>query len=77
MSINLPLVHEARIAARTILSRLLIKDLTRPCFHLLRGVDSVTAKYISLDSSNRRCLHRVVLNSFLELQQCRKNTLTS
>ena len=38
MSINLPFVDETRTAPRTILSRPLIKDLTRSCFHLLRGV---------------------------------------
>ena len=38
MSFNLPFVDEVRTAPRTILFRLLIKDLTRPCFHLLRGV---------------------------------------
>ena len=38
MPINSPFVDEVRTAPQTILSRPLIKNLTRPCFHLLRGV---------------------------------------
>ena len=49
ISINLPFVVEVRTAPRTILSRPLIKDLTRLCFHLLEGVallSLVTQNYV-------------------------------
>ena len=58
MSINLPFVDDVRTAPQTILSRPLIKDLTRPCFHLLQAV--VVLSLITIHHQQLNCQNYIL-----------------